>query len=257
MRASVRLALLLVLAGALPAHAEAPLRCPQQKGSADGDVFAEVKRDFQPGKAPPIFLALGKERHPALQKLLAAGANPNVCHAGLSPMMLAGAGDDQVAAGMLLDAGALPDRPRDSRGATVLHTVIGLGKLAMAALLLDRGADPRLVDDHGNTMLHNLALQPAPVAGAQRILQATLAERLLARQVPLDAQSSRGSTALILSIAAGNEYLTAWLLERGANPKLANQRGEDALAYARRLGRAPLVALLERHSASTPRAKHD
>ena len=56
----------------------------------------------------------------------------------------------------------------------------------------------------------------------------------------------------LLLLLAGSGFAHAEAPARGANPTLANQRGEDALAYARRLGRAPLVALLERHFAPTP-----
>lgn len=247
------LAWLITLLSAALAHArvaaDVPVRCAQDS-SGEADVFAALARGFPPGRAPRLFAALGKDRHPALKKLLAAGANPNICHAGLSPMMLAVAAEDAVAVTMLHGAGALLDRPRDAAGATPLHLAAGLARFSMATLLLARGADARLVDDGGNTVLHSLALQPMPPTPALRAMQTGLAGQLLQRQVPLDALNGRGSTALIMAIAAGNEDLMAYLLDQGADPKLANKRGEDALAYARRLGHAALVARLERHIAA-------
>ncbi len=247
------LALVMTVQGCAPAQArvqpEAPLRCAEGTAAYAGDVMAALARDFKPGEAPRIFFALGKDRYPALKKLLAAGENPNVCHAGISPLMLAAASGDAQAVGVLLDAGALPDRPRDSNGATVLHYALSAPQFPIATLLLERGADPRIVADGNKTTLHSLVLQPTPATPELRALQRQMAARLLRLQVPLDAFTNQKSNALFMSIGAGNLELMRYLLEQGANPGLTNKRGENALAYARRLGHAALVTQLEQRPA--------
>ena len=244
---AVWLALLVTTASLAQAKAPPPaLRCSEARDS--GDAAADVARDFKPGVAPRIFLALGRDRYATLKQVLAAGDDPNACHAGISPLMLAIASGDLKAVTMLLDAGARTDSPRDAIGATPLQHALSAPQFAIAGLLLDRGADARLVDDGAKTALHSLALQPLPPA-PQRALQIALAGRLLRLQVPLNAVHVQGSTALHMAIASGNLDLMSFLLDQHADPALPNKRGEDALAYARRLGHAALVARLEQHLA--------
>lgn len=227
---------------------DVPSRCIDQSG-VNVDLAA-MAREFDAG-APPLFHAIGRQRQPALKKLLAGGADPNLCHAGVSPMLLAVGAGDAPAVKLLAKAGARLDRPRDSNGATPLHLAASLGKFGVAAMLLGLGADAKLLDDGANTVLHSLALQPAPSAPAQRALQVRLAGQLIERGVALDAVNARGSSALMMAIAAGNIDLMAGLLEHGADPALRNGRGETALAYARRLGHAALEQHLQRHLATT------
>lgn len=228
------------------AAAAAPVRCLDT--NAGGDVLITAARDFQPGVAPRLFLVLGKDRHALLKKVLDAGDDPNICHAGVSPLMVAVASADIEAVKLLLDAGARPDNPRDSNGSTPLHYALGSPPLEIAALLLDRGADAKLLGDGGKTTLHSLVLQPLPPA-PQRALQSVLAARLLQQGVPLDAVMAQGSSALLMAAGTGNLELTSLLLERGANPVLRNKRGEDALSSARRRGHAAVIERLERHLA--------
>lgn len=230
---------------AAPAAA-APVRCLDT--NAGNDVLLTAARDFQPGVAPRLFLVLGKDRHALLKSVLDAGDDPNICHAGLSPLMVAVASADIEAVKLLLDAGAKPDNPRDSNGSTPLHYALGTAPLEIAALLLDRGADARVLGDGGKTTLHSLALQALPPA-PQRALQIVLAARLLQQGVALDAVMTQGSSALLVAAATGNLELTSLLLERGANPLLRNKRGEDALSSARQRGHAAVVERLQRHLA--------
>ncbi|HEX8610690.1 MAG TPA: ankyrin repeat domain-containing protein [Telluria sp.] len=253
MRPLARLALLAACLNMSPAWAKGPVpataavvRCADT--SAGGDVLQAVERDFKPGVAPRLFLALGKDRHALLKKLLAAGDDPNICHAGLSPLIMAVGSGDFQAVKLLLDAGARLDNPRDSNGGTALHYALSTPPLEMATLLLERGADPQVLNAGRMTTLHSLALQPLPAA-PQRAVQVALASRLLRQGVAVDAVHLQGSTALHMAVSVGNLDLMNLLLEHGANPALRNKRGEDALACARRGGHAALAARLEQHLA--------
>ncbi|WP_229477313.1 ankyrin repeat domain-containing protein [Massilia rubra] len=237
-----------------PAQAKAPVRQPASaairctEAPTSGDAFQDTARNFRPGAAPRIFMALGKDRHALLKKLLNAGDDPNICHAGISPLLAAVAGGDALTVTILLDAGARPDSPRDASGGTPLDYALGTPPLEMATLLLDRGADPRVVADGGRTTLHSLALQALPPP-QQHAIQMVLAERLVRQGVPLDATYGQGETALHMAASTGNLDLLNLLLAEGANPTLRNKRGEDALACARRRGYAALVERLEQHLA--------
>ncbi|NHZ93411.1 hypothetical protein F2P45_31040 [Massilia sp. CCM 8733] len=245
------LAMLLTLA---PAQAKTPVRepasaavrCPAARAS--GDAFQDAAREFRPGAAPRIFMALSKDRHALLKKLLAAGDDPNICHAGISPLMMAVANGDAQVVALLLDAGARLDSPRDTNGSTPLHYALSTPPLEIATLLLERGADARVLADGGRTTLHSLALQPLPPP-QQQAIQIALAARLLRQRIPVDATHGQGDTALQMAVSTGNLGLTNLLLEHGADPTLRNKRGEDALACARRRGHAAVVQRLQQHLA--------
>ncbi|HEX8611977.1 MAG TPA: ankyrin repeat domain-containing protein [Telluria sp.] len=225
--AACMLAAPMACAAPLPDQPSARQRCPANDAAA----------------APRIFAALGKERHAALKKVLAAGDNPNLCHAGLTPLMIAAAGGDAEALHMLHQAGAVIDAPAGPHGGTALHAALAAGQWRAAAILLERGADTRLRDDDGNTALHQLANSAhATDPGTQT----ALADSMLKFGAAIDPPGPQASTPLMLAIDAGKRELAAFLLDQGADPALRNARGENALAIARRRAVPGMVDMLER-----------
>ncbi|UOD27428.1 ankyrin repeat domain-containing protein [Massilia violaceinigra] len=194
--------------------------------------------------APRLFAALGKDHHAALKKMLAAGDNPNPCHGGRTPLMIAAAAGDAEALHLLHQAGAVIDAPRDAQqGGTALHAALSAGQWRAAAVLLERGADTRLRDDDGNTGLHHLANS---AHGADPGAQAALADSMLKLGAAIDATGPQASTPLMLAIDAGKRDLAALLVDQGADPFLRNARGENALAIARRRALPAMIDMLER-----------
>lgn len=234
------LAALAALATSPPAPA-APL--PDQPSARQRCPAADATLATPAATAPRLFAALGKDQHAALIKLLAAGDNPNLCHAGRTPLTIAAAGGDSEALHLLHQAGAVVDAPRDAQGGTALHAALGAGQWRAAALLLERGADARLRDDFGNTSLHLLANS---ASSADQAAQAALAASMLQFGAALDAPGPQASTALMLAIAAGKRDLAAFLLDQGADAALRNAHGENALAIARRRAQPGMIEMLER-----------
>lgn len=221
------LAVPMACAAPLPDQPSALRRCPATDAAA----------------APRIFAALGKERHATLKKVLAAGDNPNLCHGGRTPLMIAAAGGDADALHMLHQAGAVIDAPLDAQGGTALHAALGAGQWRTAAIVLERGADTRLRDDYGNTALHQLANS---AHGADPAAQTALADSMLKLGAAIDPPGPQANTPLMLAIDAGKRDLAAFLVDQGANPALRNARGENAIAIARRRAVPGMVEMLER-----------
>ncbi|WP_379674898.1 ankyrin repeat domain-containing protein [Massilia antarctica] len=221
-------------AAPLPAQPFAQQRCPAGDAAKGADKAAG---------APRIFGALGKDRRPALKKILADGDNPNTCHGGVTPLIVAAAGGDVDAIHMLHQAGAVLDAPRDAQGGTALRAALANGQWPAASALLERGADTRQRDDDGNTALHHLANS---AHSADPRAQAALADMMLKLGAMIDQPAIGASTPLMLAIEAGKRDLTAFLVDQGADPALRNGRGENALAIARRRALPDIVAMLER-----------
>ncbi len=124
-----------------------------------------------------------------LRALIARGIDLNTAHAGMTPLLAA---------------------TRDS-----WH-----GRPDAVMTLLANGADPRAVDNDGNTALHHAARSSDP--GVAALLRDAAAE--------VDALNVDGLSPLGIACAAGNWRLAKFLLERGAKPEPAG--GQPALLAA-------------------------
>jgi ankyrin repeat protein len=229
-------------------------RCEDTGDPLDFDyasIKASIAREFSGGRAPKVFYALGKDRHTLLKRLLADGVNPNVCHAGFSPLMMAVASGDVEEISILLDGGANPDKPRDSGGGTALMLALEFGRYDVAELLLDRGADAAATRDGGGTTLFSLASWPVVSQPPPDKRQLALAKRLISGGASIDAQQGANrSTALMIAALKGNIGLVSLLVERGADVSLKDARGQTAEVFAHRKGYSEIVELLN-HAAST------
>jgi ankyrin repeat protein len=85
-------------------------------------------------------------------RLLDFGAQPNVAdHDGRTPLWLAAHKEDARIAALLLDYKADPNCRVGKKRLTPLMSAAKNGRIEMVNLLLDRGADPRLVSEDGKT----------------------------------------------------------------------------------------------------------
>ena len=195
------------------------------------------------GTAPRIVLAMGLTRHEQLRALLARGENPDVCIVGFSILTLAAASGDLEEVEILLDGGADPDRPKDSIGGTPLLMALDLAHFDIARLLIDRGADVRAATNGNMTSLIKLAgASPAPGLQSEQL---DLAETIVDRGVPIDARLAvPHTTALMMAAIRGNAGLVQLLLRLGADPRLQDDKGQTALAFALKKGHADIAQLL-------------
>lgn len=251
-------ALVALTAACLPGWAATKARplpskpCPERPLSADYDPSDPVSVRKNLRSAPRIVLALGLTRHEQLRALLARGENPNVCVLGSSVLALSAASGDVEEVEILLDGGADPDRPKDSLGGTPLLLALNLGHFDVARLLIARGADVRAATNGKVTALMELAdALPPPALHAEQL---DLAETLVKRGVAIDERrAGPGTTALMMASIHGNKDLVQLLLRLGADPGLADNKGQTALTFARKKGYADVAELLSAAS-SSPRS---
>lgn len=116
-------------------------------------------------------------------------------------------------------------------------------KLQIARMLLERGADLALVDDHGMTALHYLALMD----GEEQPLVETL-RAFREKGADPNVSNKDGLTPLMFAAFRNRPRLTEHLLSAGADPKAVAGDGSTALSIARERGHSEVVEVLERQS---------
>ena len=153
-------------------------------------------------------------------------------------------------------------------GETALHMAARSGHHGIVSLLLDKGADPTIVDEQAFHSLHVAARQQdrkllkTLLAGARKVpdfkLDPTLLHIaatnnddktltfLLDRSSLIDGRSSHfeKQTALMGASRTGSLRTTTLLLERGASLTLSDRRGRTVMAHAINGGNPELVSLL-------------
>jgi adenosylhomocysteine nucleosidase len=121
-------------------------------------------------------------------------------------------------------------------GFTALHLAAFFAQPEVAAVLLDRGADPRAVATNASrvTPLHS--------AAAGRSLE--VARLLLRHDVDVNARQQGGWTALHAAALHGDADLARLLLARGAAAQAVNDNGKTALELAVEKGYGEVVGIL-------------
>jgi uncharacterized protein len=176
-------------------------------------------------------------RRQARARLLEMGIS---CHAD-ALAQCASEGDAKSVA-LFIDAGFNPDT-RDKRGVPLLCLATRGKHLAVAELLLDRGASIDLQsEDRGYS-----ALMDAAQAGA-----AELAKLFLARGANPDILSKDSQTALIVSVGRNDAAISRLLLEGGADPDVADKLGLSARKYAGLFKNEAIASLIESRSPKPP-----
>jgi len=120
---------------------------------------ADVNAWDQPRTSTPLIAAITSGQRAAVERLLRAGADPNVRNGeGDSPLRLCAAGGDALTAALLLQVGATKtiDEWGGLRGYTALGLAASRLDLAMMKLLLDAGADRSAPDEDGHTARERL-----------------------------------------------------------------------------------------------------
>ena len=128
---------------------------------------------------------------------------------------------DLTAVDKLLELGFSPDT-RDPKGTSALIHACGLGHEAVAARLLDAGADIGLSTPGGITPL-------AAAAGARHL---ALIRLLVQRQVVVDQPLNGQATALMLACALGHPEVAEALAEAGADVNACDALGHAPLHAA-------------------------
>lgn len=128
---------------------------------------------------------------------------------------------DLVLARKILDSGANPDVV-DSHGETPLNAAIRGGFTAFAGALLSMGADPKFTGPSGET----------PLMTAARYCDLEIADVLLKRVAQVNAVDSKGETALMLAAQTCPDVkMIALLMGAQADAALKDKSGRTAEDY--------------------------
>lgn len=196
------------------------------RATASSDIPARSDEPAQ--RNDDLFQAARMGRVEQALQWMESGADPFMLPNKDSPdqrslLMLAAVLPDLRLMQELLDRGV--DVNQQHRGLTALLVVTRdswHGRHAAVQLLLDHGANPRVMDREGNTPLHHAA----------RSIDATVARCLCQAGADCDALNHEGYSPLALAASLGNTPLVRYLLDHGASTDLAD--GYPALIAAAR-----------------------
>ena len=184
-------------------------------------------------QADNFIIAARNDNLGTMNRLLDSGLNPNVRNSkGQTGLTVAMQEGSTRAAKLLLARPGTDIDALNTAGESPLMMAAIRGDIPGATLLLDRGAHVNLP---GWAPLHYAASGPEP----------KLVQLLLDRGAVIDAPSPNGTTPLMMAAQYGPEDSVKLLLDRGADPKRRNQRDQQALDFARRSGRDPVIQRVE------------
>lgn len=237
------------------------------------DRGADPNVEDEKGMSPLMHAIMEGNYYDMIKELLDRGANVNhQDKTGWTALMLVSEYGSLDNIRELLDRGANPDL-KNENGMTALMLAANQGWHLKDTIkeLLDRGADRDLRNNDGKTafdllkvktnaiqirdMMRLFAPNPAiidPQTGISNLaIIATQGNLELLEDVidehpnfNLDHQDQDGNTALIYAIVNRKPGRVALLLDRGANPNLANNGGGTPLAYANALNQEQIIEAL-------------
>lgn len=224
--------------------------------------------------------------------LLDRGAKADVAaKSGMTPLMVAAAVPGNLEAVKLLIGAGADVRKKNAMGTTALHAAAMTGSADTVRELLSQGAEADLAGMGGATPLVMAAINRdesvvlalldsgqkinantrftfadkvrhgeialkdmAPLMLSAPFHSTKVTGRLLDMGATVDAQDSRGMTALMMAVATEYPRLDTikLLVSRGANPNLKSAAGESAVDWARKFGNPEVLRLL---GAEAPKPK--
>lgn len=179
-----------------------------------------------------FFRAVNLDRPELVEALLNKGMDPNSRGEDGQPAVHRALRDDSpLAAMVLIKHPQFEANLRNPAGETALMLAAIRGQVPIIKALMDRGAS---VQHDGWAPLHYAASQPnyGPL------------ELLVSKGADLNARSPNGSTPLMMAARYGSDDVALWLLKRGADASLRNEKNMTAADFARSVGRDALAAKL-------------
>lgn len=228
---------------------------------------ANVKAATRIDSITPIVLAAKNGNAEIVEALLKAGADPNAATStGATVLMLAAMSGSTNAAKVLLDRGADVNAKENKNGQTALMFAAWENRADVIRLLIHRGADTGVVtkvlelnepriDDDGNPLPARYGRGGAPpdpggdsfMGGLTALLLASRDGHLEAVQALVEGganvnqvSASEQSSPMVIAIANGHYTVGKYLLDRGANPNIANLDGLTPLYATVNMRYAPV-----------------
>lgn len=196
----------------------------------------------------PLVAAAEAGRVEVAELLLQSGAHINATDRTKSrstPIIIASAAGQTEVVRLLLAKGAEKNARDAKTGMNALLSASMRGSRDVAKLLLDGGVRVDDADNDGRT----------PLMWASMSGRADLIKMLLEHGADLKARDkTHGADPLIVAAANGRTTAALLLLDKGANPGVADVSGKTALMWAAKNGHADTVKLLLDHGGD-PSAK--
>ena len=203
-------------------------------------------------KSTVLQAAVGNCRTELVAFLFERGASLNERSSGMgAPLLHTAAGVGCIELVQWLLARGADIKAQNAFGDTVLYAAVGHSNqdVKVLELLLARGADPRKQNNRGYTPLMQAATAPRTIEDEQ--LAINFIKLLLEHGANLNTQTfDYGDTALIWAVKLGHARVAEFLLARGADFKLKDKEGRDALRHAQERKHKEIELLLLRAGAA-------
>jgi ankyrin repeat protein len=204
-------------------------------------IFSIVLIGYFPVKAgsyEDFFKAIEFDQAEVVQKLLERGFDPNSPNLqGQPALMLAMQKSSNKVAEVLLNWKGTNLSISNPQSETPLMLAAITNQLVWAKKLIDKGAD---VNQKGWTPLHYAATKG----------HIEMMRLLMEHHAYLDAESPNGTTPLMMAAHYGTPMATKLLLEEGADPRLKNQLGINALEFSRKANKLESAQYIEAFEAA-------
>jgi len=249
---------------------ETPLMEAARRGNL-ADVRVLLSNKANPNASESIggqnalMWALSERQSAVVEELIKSGADVHAASkTGFTPLMVAAQQGDEVSTRILLSAGAKPNVAQPKTGLTPLMIASAMAQAKAVDVLLDNGADPNLADANGYTSLHrvvrdsdygiNLAGKDAILTVVKSLLKhganpnvrlsqdkEKAAEEIKKGNVQIEGKRTavtvdeiilQGATPLFLAAEVNNLDVIKTLVEAGADPLIASERGTTPLMMA-------------------------
>ena len=217
------------------------------------------------GGQTAVMWALSERQSAVVEELIKGGADIHTgSKTGFTPLMVAAQQGDEDSARILLRAGAKPNVAQPKTGLTALMIASAMGNAKAVDALLDNSADPNLADANGYTSLHrvvrdsdyginpagkdailtvvksllkhganpNVRLSQDKEKAAEEIKNGNVAIEGKRTAVTVDEIILQGATPLFLAAEVNNLDVIKTLVEAGADPLIASERGTTPLMMA-------------------------